>query len=344
MAYVMLKESDNMGSRPLVIFDLDGVRFGLDIKRVRETVWLPELTPMEEAPPWIVGIFSLRGRIVPVVDLHLRFGHAPQPYTPDNQVVVLEMDQQLMGVIVSEVREVIELASDAMQPPPQFTLAPNPDPLVAGEARVNDDLITLLDMTQLSQLPQDMAQSVAEKPDHHFCPQATPEEHAIYRARARALMEATVGEDGAQLGLAVVELDNEYFGIELEMVQEFCTIVQPSPIPCCPPHILGTMSLRGNLLTLLDLRTALNLPQASPEGNTKAVIARFGEQMVGVTVDDVHDVIYLRKKDLQAPPPALREQHGTEIKGTAPYADKMMAVLDLTALLARPEWLVNENV
>ena len=156
-------------------------------------------------------------------------------------------------------------------------------------------------------------------------------------------MEAAAEEEGARLALAVVELDGEYFGIELEAVQEFCDIARPSPIPCCPPHILGAISLRGNLFTLLDLRAALNLPRAT-QGSGKAVIARLGEQAVGVAVDEVHDVVYLREEALQAAPPALREQHGAEVKGTAPYGGRMMAVLDLTALLAREEWIVNESV
>ena len=125
-------------------------------------------------------------------------------------------------------------------------------------------------------------------------------------------------------------------------MQEFCDIAQPTPIPCCPPHILGAISLRGNLFTLLDLRAALNLPRAV-QGGGKAVVTLLGEQAVGLAVDEVHDVVYLREEALQAAPAALHEQHGAEVKGAAPYGGKMMAVLDLPALLAREEWIVNEQ-
>ena len=73
-----------MDFRSRLIFDLDGARFGLDATQVRGSVWLPELTPVEEAPPWIVGIFSQRGRIVPVADLHLRFDHPTRHYRPED--------------------------------------------------------------------------------------------------------------------------------------------------------------------------------------------------------------------------------------------------------------------
>lgn len=331
--------------RALLIFDLDGALFCLDASLVRECVWLPELTPVEEAPPYIAGIFSLRGQIVPVTDLSRRFGHPVRHYKVSDQVVVLELDRMHMGLIVTEVREVIEVPSAAIQPPPQFDLEARIHPhLVQGEVRVGDEIVTLLDAVRLAQLPDDMVVPFAEGawPAGCFCPESTPAEHAVFRERARTFVEAVAEDEGVRLPLAVVELAGEYFGIELHAVQEFCNIAHPTPIPCCPPHILGAMSLRGNLFTLLDVRAALNLPRAA-QGGGKAVIARLGEQTVGMAVDEVHDVIYLRQEELQAPPAMLREQRGAEIKGTAPYAGRMMALLDLPALLAREEWVVNEK-
>jgi len=330
----------------LLVFDLNNARFCLDAMLVRESVWLPELTPVEEAPPYIVGIFSMRGRIVPVTDLNLRFGHPARPYLFSDQIVILELNHLLMGLIVSEVIEVIEVSAEDFQPPPRFEEETHyQEHLVAGKVRVGEVIVTLLDANQLMRQPQVLEEIDTEQisPTHQFCPQATPEERAVYRSRAKALMRTTGEEEGTHLALAVVELDGEYFGIELQSVQEFCDNVRPYPIPCCPPHILGAISLRGNLFVLLDLRAALNLPHAT-QNSGKAVVARLGEQVVGVAVDQVHDVIYLREDELQAAPAALLEQHGAEIKGTAPYGAKMMVVLGLPALLAREEWIVNETV
>ena len=250
-----------------------------------------------------------------------------------------------MGLIVSEVREVIELPLAAIRPAPNFDGETHRNAsLITGEAQVGDDIVTLLDVSQLVRMPHSQTDADREHPAKRFCPEATPEQHAVYRARAKALLETVADEEGAHLALAVVELDGEYFGIALEAVQEFCEITQPSPIPCCPPHILGAINLRGNLFTLLDLRAALNLPPATQSSRKAVVGTNLGGQVVGVAVDEVHDVVYLRQEELQAAPAVLHEQRGTEIKGTVPYADKMMVVLDLPALLAREEWIVNESV
>lgn len=337
-----------MNTQPLLIFDLDGARFGVDATRVRESFWLPELTPVEEAPQWVVGLLCLRGQIIPVADLHLRFGHPARRYTPSDQIVVLETDQLSMGLIVSEIREVIDLPCEAIQPPQFDSEVPAPAHLVVGQARLGDGLVTLLDVSRLVHQTQVPAQPVlAEEeqqqllPTGHFCSDSTPAERTLLHMRAMALREAVADEEGTRLGLAVVELGGEYFGVELAAVLEFCDIAELSPIPCCPPHILGAMSLRGELLTLIDPRSALNLPPADQGG--KAVVALLGEQAVGIAVDEVHDVVYLKQEELQAPPAALRELCGASITGTAPYAGRTMTVLDLPALLAREEWIVNET-
>jgi purine-binding chemotaxis protein CheW len=328
----------------VLIFDLDNALFGVDATQVLETVWLPELTPVEEAPFCVVGMFSLRDRLVPVTDLYLRFGHPARPYTINDQVVVLEMDQQLMGLIVSEVRIVVELTPEAIRPALNFDPETHTH-LITGEAQVGSELVTLLDVSQLVHLSQNL--SSPEHPVHRFCPDATPEQHALYLSRARALLAYNATEEGTPLAVAVVELAGEYFGIELESVQEFSDIAPPCPIPCCPPHILGAINLNGNLITLFDLRIALNLPHATPCGG-KMVLARtqalhgMNGTVVGVAVDEVHDVVYLRQEALQPVPTLLHELK--EIKGAAPYNGKMMMVLDLQALLAREQWRVNETV
>ncbi len=335
-----------MALRSLLIFDHDGARFGVDAALVRESVWLPELTPVEEAPPWIVGLFSLRGRIIPVADLHLRFEHPARRYSVDDHVVVLEADRMPLGLIVSEVLDVIDLPVAAIQPPPQFDAQDlSATHLVTGEVRVDDELVTLLDVPGLARLPEgaefvQAAEQIA--PASYFSPQASGEERALFRTRAKALRENAAEVEGARRGLAVVELAGEYFGVELTDVLEFCTITELCPIPCCPPHILGAMNLRGDLLTLIDPCSALNL--SSGRRGDKAVVTLLKEQSVAIAVDQVHDVIYLREEELQTPPAVLLEQCGSSIAATAPYAGGMMTLLDLPALLAREEWIVNENV
>ena len=338
----------------VLIFQINDTRFGLDATKVLESVWLPELTPIEEAPHWIVGMFNLRGHIVPVVDLNLRFGHPARPLSLNDQVIVLKTDAETIGLIVSEVLEVIELSPDAIASSPHFEqIHHRLDHLATGIAGIDDDLVTLIDIPKLTKdvetLTLDEGSEITALNKAPYA-ELDAEVRARFRARTMALRKAAGDEDMPLLGLAVVELSGEYFGIELTAVQEFCNIHQLSPIPCCPHHILGAMSLRGKLLTLIDPCRALNLSPSSQY--QKAVITRVSarpgsdleDHLIGVAVDDVHDAVYLCNEALHEPPSALREQCGSEIMATASYAGKIMTVLDLPTLLARAEWIVDENV
>ncbi len=333
-----------MNPRSLLVFDLDGARFGVDAGQVLESVWLPELTPVEEAPVWVAGVFNLRGRLVVAVDLRRRLGHPPRPYGTGDRVVVMECGSGTFGLIVSDVIDVIELAREIMQP--SFRIDAAAAPLVIGKAQVGDALVGLLDVSRLSgaeRAPAVADMALPAAPAAASCQDGSPEALALFRARAAALREAAAGDRGERLGFAVVMVGGEYFGLDLSSLREFCEIRQATPVPCCPAHILGVINLRGELVSLIDPRGALDLPATAPAGG-KAVIGEIGGQPAAIAVDDVCDVIYRRREELRAPPAALRERHGAEIAAVVDHEGRVAAVLDLPALLSRREWIVDETV
>lgn len=334
-----------MEMRSLLIFALDGRRFGLDVASVLECVWLPELTPVEQAPFWIAGMFSLRGTIVSVVDLNLCFGHSCRAYRLDDQVLVIQNEKSTIGMIVGEILELVEIPAQDIRPAPEFeTHGAGPAALSAGIAAIGEELVTLLDIDRITHLEtetgDDHRQPAVESPVFN---EIAPEIRQTFHARAMALRSSLKDQaPSGRLGVAVVELGGEMFGVELGSVREFCNLAHCNPIPCCPAHIVGVISLRGNLLTLVDPGPALNL--TTGETGNKAVILQSGSGVMAVAVDEIHDIVYLHRGDLQTPPAALRDRFGSEILGTAGYAGKTIAVFDLAALLARDEWTVDESV
>lgn len=335
-----------MTSQAFLLFTLDGQRFAVDTSFVRETVWLPELTQVEEVPPWLIGLFNLRGKIINVIDLRLRFGHRARQYLSSDQVVVLQREQQLFGLVVSEVDDVVVIIPDIIQPLHLGSDTSSASKLIAGEVRVGDDLVAVLNLSRLmnieaGQTPAGLRHMQETSGNNFYPEETTVEMRELFRQRAVALQNAATEDNFTPVSLAIVELSGEYFGIELEAVEEFCRTDKISQIPCCPSHILGAVSLRGELLTLVDPSSTFNLPPIA--NSTKAVVGRTGERMVALAVDEVHDAVYLHPNALQPPPALLREQYGSVITATAPYQDKMMTILDLPALLSREEWAVLDD-
>jgi purine-binding chemotaxis protein CheW len=189
------------------------------------------------------------------------------------------------------------------------------------------------------------------EPSQEFMAEFSPHEQEVLYERAQSLRHAPEGDSSSGLlPLAVVGLQGEYFGLNLERIHEFTEIHQITPIPCCPPHIVGNMNLRGEILTLIDVSHVLQLKgEQSPAENVtarnqQAVVVRIDKLVAGVTVDTVHDVVYLHSSDISPVPAAVHAMNEDFIRGVASYQDKQMSILDLSKILSSDNLVVNESV
>lgn len=316
--------------RDLLVFRLDAGLYALEASLLRRILWLPELSPLPEALPGIVGRFNLHGEIIPVTDLALHLGREPHRLAASDQVMVLDLDGSALAVVASEVRDLARPFSEQFLPDPGERPAGR---LVTGTLQLGDDLVTLLDARQLAR-PAGLEAPPAQP--------AIPAEQSLLRSRAQALREAAAAGERSSLNLAVVELEGQLFGIDLEAVQEFCRVPETCPLPCCPPHIAGVFNLRGRLVTLLEISSAFDLPSpAAPR--PQAVIARLDGETVGVAVDGVIDVFNPQVSDLQPVPETFVQKHGVELRAIADFAGRRVLVLDFAGLLKLDRWVVDET-
>ncbi|MDP1909055.1 MAG: chemotaxis protein CheW, partial [Hyphomicrobium sp.] len=178
-----------------LIFGHRGARYGLDVRAVREIVWLPELSPIEEFPPYIAGVVNLRGRVLPVMDLGLRFGHVHEPYVPSDRIIVIDSNEVRVGVVANELHDVSAIPQAAIEAVRSYQGAGGHAQFVCGEAKLDDGLAMLLDADALLRsAPSEERLSVpapagsAEEPSPLFGKQS-PEEKELFRSRARSLAE-----------------------------------------------------------------------------------------------------------------------------------------------------------
>lgn len=110
---------DTMKDRYLT-FEIGGESYGIDIKYVREIVGLQPITPVPELPDYIKGIINLRGKIIPVVDVRLRFRKPFKEYTDRTCVIVIDLNDTSVGLIVDSVSEVLTIPENQISPPPEL--------------------------------------------------------------------------------------------------------------------------------------------------------------------------------------------------------------------------------
>lgn len=328
---------------PYLLFSLDGARYGVEARSVLEIVWLPELTLAGEAPPYIAGLINLRGKIEAVMDLRLRLGHPPRRYWLSDYIVMLQTEGAAMGMIVSEVNDVIGIADHAIEPHPHYDdEPPGQTRFLAGNAKVGEEIVMLLDVPHLIHAPEPAASGVSAIPRIYFCPEATDKDRAAFRKRAHGLMQEVESWDTAeQIPISIIRLGEEWFGVELDVVREFSHLRRVTAIPCCPPHITGNMNLRGDILTLADIRGLLNIPAATDAA--EVMVVEWGDLSVGVPVDKALEVIYLRPADISSLS-AAHEEKNEYCKGVTHYGDSMACILDIRKILERGGLEVEEEV
>lgn len=135
--------------KQLVIFELSGGIYGLDIQSVREINRLIDITPIPKAPDFVEGIINLRGTIIPVVDLAMRFGLESTAQSKDTRIVVIESDGHTLGMKVDEVSEVLRIKTDEIDAAINMTTTGIDADFVEGVGKVDDRLILILNPDKL---------------------------------------------------------------------------------------------------------------------------------------------------------------------------------------------------
>ena len=129
--------------RQFVSFVVAGEEFGISILKVQEIIRPVATTQMPHAPAFVEGIINLRGRIVPVVDLRRRFGFALRPQDDQTRVVVIEMENGVVGFVADAVREVLRVETSNIEPAPELAVGIDAHYL-RGVAKLNGRLLILL--------------------------------------------------------------------------------------------------------------------------------------------------------------------------------------------------------
>src|SRR5919108_2722921 len=134
--------------RQLVVFQLGAELYGCEISRVHEIIRLQSVTKVPRAPAFVEGVINLRGKVIPVVDLRRRFGLPTADHTRASRIVVVELGDQVVGIIVDGVSEVQRVNTATVEPPSPVVAGIDSEYL-HGIAKLTDRLVILLDLDRV---------------------------------------------------------------------------------------------------------------------------------------------------------------------------------------------------
>ncbi len=143
------EEGQEGETREFLTFRLGPEHYGIHILKVQEIRGYERPTVIANAPAFIKGVINLRGVIVPVLDLRIRFSLPDPVYDQGTVVIVLNVAQRVVGVVVDAVSDVVPLPAASIQPPPEFASSVLDTRYITGLATVDGRLLILLDIEKL---------------------------------------------------------------------------------------------------------------------------------------------------------------------------------------------------
>lgn len=147
-----MAETTNIETNQYLTFKLDDEVFGLAIGKVREVLDFTTITKVPRTPEYMRGVINLRGSVVPVVDLHLKFGLAQTEKTVNTCIIIVEISMEgeitVLGALADSVQEVVELEPEQIEPAPKIGTKLNTE-FIKGMGKREDEFIILLDIDKV---------------------------------------------------------------------------------------------------------------------------------------------------------------------------------------------------
>ena len=149
---------------------------------------------------------------------------------------------------------------------------------------------------------------------------------------------AQVSESQELLQWVTFKLDSETYGVNVMQVREVLRYSDIAPVPGAPHYVLGIINLRGNVVTVIDTRARFGLSPVEHTPHTRIVIIETENQVIGILVDSVAEVVYLNASDIETAPNVGTEESAKFIQGVSHRDDQLLILVDLNKLLSDEEW------
>ncbi len=152
-----METENEAGKNQYLNFTLADEDFAVEISRVREVLEYVPITPIPRMPEFLLGVINLRGTVIPVLDLRIRFGMEPADVTVDTCIIISEIimdgEMTLVGTMTDSVREVIDIEPSRLSPPPPLGTCVKTD-YIKSIGRQNEQFLTILDMDRIFSGPE----------------------------------------------------------------------------------------------------------------------------------------------------------------------------------------------
>ncbi len=133
----------------MVVFQLGGEEFGVEIMKVQEIIKMPDITQIPQSPDFVEGVINLRGRVIVVINLDKRFNLKSKEVDEHSRIIVVEIGDNVVGMIVDSVNEVLRIPASNVDPAPELVKSKVSKEYITGVGKMDDRLLIFLDLAKV---------------------------------------------------------------------------------------------------------------------------------------------------------------------------------------------------
>jgi purine-binding chemotaxis protein CheW len=326
----------SLDERCLVSFTVADQEYALDIAEVQEIVQLPErVSALPNTPPHLLGMITLRQRLLPLVSLRALFDLPDLAYSEQQRIVVIALPGgQHVGLVTDAVKDVLRVPLSLVDPLPGMLAKDLPRQEFSAICRLDDGkrLVSLIATDRLLKVPG-LGQAIdGVSASQGTNGQSQPLAHADTESDDDAF-SALSGDDDAQV--VVFRLGDEEFGVPIMSVQEIVRVPESlTRVPRTPEFVEGVINLRGTVLPVIDQRKRLGMDSIARCDSQRILVYMLGGLRTGFIVDSVAEVLRIPRQHI-VPAPALSAEQSQLIARVANLEEDQRLVM-----LIEPERLL----
>jgi purine-binding chemotaxis protein CheW len=309
--------------RQLVSFVVAEQEYAIAISDVQEIVHIPDtIIHVPHAQDHVLGIMTLRSRLLPLMNLRKMFALAEQKVDERSRIVVLSLGTSQVGIVVDSVREVLRVAESDIGAMPPILAREGEFAEICGICRLEAGkrLVSIIAAQNLF--------------DHSSVKEALSTVNTMENEMEQDdTQEESVIDDVEQE--VVFKLDKEEFGVPIETVQEIVRIPDElTRVPHSQVFVEGVINLRGMVLPVVDLRTRLGMARVERSDRQRIMVFLLAGMRTGFIVDQVSEVLRIPKNVIE-PSPRLSGEQGTLLSRMANLekVKRMIQLIDPAHLL-----------
>ncbi len=312
--------------------------YAIPLTNVLEVMKLPKLDYPQKLPANFVGVLKVNNLVLNVLDIRFYLDIKVEKYSTSNKLIIVKTDETLFGLIVDEILDIVDFETVKIEHLPFIT----ENQIIETSYNINGENISIINTYALEKI---IKNGYPEK-DVDICSlfpnDSTSQE--VLQQRATSLSQRldyaitnNVFSDNKFLSFV---LDNTTYCINLKSVKEVANTENLIPIPCSPDYIEGLMTLKGDFVTVVNLKKFLNFQKTDYSTKTKVIIVDSKEFKLGFLIDEISDILdipeeNLSKKDINS--------QNLYIEAEIIEENNVKFVLNMEKILSDPKMYINEE-